>query len=620
MSLDPPDIQSAGARRVLLAFPIAVLLAYAILLALFFDRVGLRDNDHAVAAHHQQYWNQQLFGIARQWSPLMCGGLSLAANPFVHFFSLSMALGYLCGPFLGLRLAVVAYLATGFASAYLYAGLMLRDRLLRLVAAALFVGNGFFICRLAYGHLNLVPFLTLPLVLYVLHRRGALAHSLGGPLLGGALLAVLLGGLLALVSDGSPQAFVHFLVWIGLYALALAVAERSVAAPVLFASACVVGAVLDLGYLWPVLGASAEFPRLTSDDFANPLHLLWFLIVPSSGALLPTRYMGQEMSVWIGPVVAWLLWRHRREVRAQVPARLALPWLVAGGVSVLLGMGSLKLIGVPAWLSPFDLLRSLPGFRSMGATARYWGFLALPLSMAGALAVGAFASAPRIGRGRLALLGLALALQVGFQLGAIGPPLLASRRYHAPAIPDGFVTARTPDAPGVEVEWAYTGGRGQSEVIAPARGAIDCYDNSDYRKARMLPGHDVVQGVWRDGQPVFDGPAVSGRFLTWSRIRLELPRTLRAGPLRIVLNQAFNRHWTASAGQAVELPSGNLGLDIPAGGPRSGRVDLRFDDPASRRGAAVSMLAWRAWLGAALLAVAIGWRRRDRQAVVPTGG
>jgi len=47
--------------------------------------------------HSLQYWNASMFGMAKQWTPLMCSGLSMAGEPQVPFMSLSMALSYMLG-------------------------------------------------------------------------------------------------------------------------------------------------------------------------------------------------------------------------------------------------------------------------------------------------------------------------------------------------------------------------------------------------------------------------------------------------------------------------------------------------------------------------------------------
>src|ERR1700682_2724679 len=158
------------ARRWLSALSLGIVTVYAVFYVVFLSRSGPKDGDQFLVFHSLQYWNASMFGMAKQWTPLMCSGLSLAGEPQVPFMSLSMALSYVWGPLWGVRLATASYLVAGWFGAFLYAGLWLRIRLQRALAASLFIGNGFFFCRLGFGHFDFIPFLTLPLILWALHR------------------------------------------------------------------------------------------------------------------------------------------------------------------------------------------------------------------------------------------------------------------------------------------------------------------------------------------------------------------------------------------------------------------------------------------------------------------
>src|SRR6266849_4101929 len=109
-------------RRWSRAFTIAIPAVYALVLAVFAQRVGTADYDQFLVFHELQYWNSALFGLAKQWSPVMCSGLSLAGEPQVPFASLTMLLGYALGPLMGIVTGIAAYLALGWVGAYLYSG------------------------------------------------------------------------------------------------------------------------------------------------------------------------------------------------------------------------------------------------------------------------------------------------------------------------------------------------------------------------------------------------------------------------------------------------------------------------------------------------------------------
>src|ERR1700737_2642161 len=327
------------AQRWLSALSLGIVAVYALFYVVFLSQSGPKDGDQFLVFHSLQYWNASMFGIAKQWTPLMCSGLSMAGEPQGPFMSLSMALNLMLGPLWGVKLASAIYLSLGWTGAFLYAGLWLPLKAQRTLAAALFIGNGFFFCRLSFGHFDFIPFLILPLMLWVLHRgiewdtKIRTARELARSM----LETVLMGGPFALAIDGSPVAIIHLLVWIGLYALVLAMTARSALPIVLFAGAVAIATMLDAGYLWPMLQSQAAFPRLTADRFTSVFSLLWFALLPLRGKLLPANGNGHELSVFIGPVLGYCVWRYRHWLPANLPPEIRGPLLGVSLVGIVLG-------------------------------------------------------------------------------------------------------------------------------------------------------------------------------------------------------------------------------------------------------------------------------------------
>ena len=600
----PPDPASsatdAGVRRFgercVCALILGIPAVYAALLVVAWNHVGPRDFDQFVVFHELQLWNWQLFGFAKQWSPVLCSGLSLAGEPQVPSSSLSMLIAYALGPLRGLQLAGVIYFVCGWVGAYLYAGLWLAESRTRALAASLFIGNGFFVCRLAYGHMDFIPFLTLPLLLWALH--GALEPRPSSSPAGRArllLCALAMAAGIALIVDGSPVAIVHLLFWVGLYAITLAVVARSPLPVVVFALAVVAAAFLGAGYLWPMLAAQEDFPRRTPESFTNPLALLWFMLVPVRGKLIkPATGNGHELSVFIGPVLAYAIWRSRARLRATLPAALMWPLLVVSVVSVGLGMGSLHALGLPIWSSPFDWLRPLPGFRSLLVTGRFWGFLGLPLSLLGAAALRQLVTEQPWRRMRLWLV-LALLLQFGFQIETLAQLWIGGHSYVPIDARAAFSRA------GESIEYVRREPpHYQGELITPRRGVVDCYDNDEFIRFELAPGAPLVDSIQDlQGQPLGAG-AVKGRFATWSRVHLDLAPALlaRAGAdpsFRVVLNQAYSPHWRAQGCAASRDDSGKLVLTCAPGELGASGIELTFDEPVSRVGVRVGAGAWLLW-------------------------
>jgi hypothetical protein len=592
-------------KRWSLAFTLAIPAVYGLVLIVFSQRVGAHDYDQFLVFHELQYWNSSLFGLAKQWTPVMCSGLSLAGEPQVPFASLTMLLAYAIGPLPGMMLGIAIYLALGWAGGYLYSGLWFPQRQLRALAASLFIGNGFFICRLTHGHLDFVPFLALPLALWMIHR--ATARSDSPPPIARTILAILLlGCLFAVVVDGSPVAIIHWLFWIGLYSVVLSWVRRSVLPAAAFLAACAIASLLDAGYLWPMLSGQAAFPRRTSDTFTGPWSLPWFMLIPMRGKLLPANGTGIELSVFIGPVLFYLIWRYRRALRAELPAEMKLPLLVVSLVSIWLGMGSLHAAGVPIWLSPFDWLRRLPGFRSMDVTGRYWGFLSLPLSLLAAAALWRFIHCEPQTRRWSMLIASALVIQLTFQSESLMTGWLRSRPYTQPSL-NGMYNGKLETILELKNPDTAADPHQQGEFITPTHSVVNCYDRDDFSRANVQLGSHLVKNARIDAADrSFNVPLDAG-FLTWNHIRiLPSPSVLPVDDgayhdpmVRIVLNQAYHTRWSSPNCVLTRGNQGNLVANCPAKDVQAGPVDLEFFDPVSDLGMRVSLQAIAA-LGVAL--------------------
>lgn len=557
--------------------------------------------------------------MAKQWTPLLCGGLSTAGEPQVPFASLTMLLSYALGPLPGIVTAIGVYLTLGWIGSYLYGGLWLTDPRTRALAASLYIGNGFFICRLAHGHIDFIPFLILPMALWILHVQSDPASpDVTWPKR--SLSVLLLGGLVSVAIDGSPVSIIHLLIWIGLYVSVLSWIRRSPAPLLLFLSACAIASVLDAGYLWPMVSAQQEFPRRTADTFTGPWSLIWFLLLPHRGKILPSNGTGIELSVFIGPFIALLIWRFRHQLR-QIQADVRVPLIVVSLVCIWLGMGSLHAAGLPVWVSPFDWLRPLPGFRSIGATGRYWGFLALPLSQAGALALSGYASQTPPGRGRTLFLAALVLTQLIFEAQSVSSAWSHSRVY-TPA-PLQAIYQGVPQQ--VERVYLPTTRRRhhhvlQGELISPTRAVINCYDMDDFKRAPVTTGSELLQDLQIFSPDTRSPPLIRADFLSWDRIQVAPlsgaepvdPATLE-GTARLTFNQAFHRNWTSNSCHISEGPRGNLTAECPTS-TLTHPIELTFFDPVSALGARVSGFAWAAFPICVFLLVMPSIRARHRSA------
>jgi hypothetical protein len=609
------------------AFIFAIPAAYAVALVVAAQRVGPADYDQFLVFHELQYWNAMLFGLAKQWAPVMCSGLSLAGEPQVPFASLPMLLGYALGPLPGIVVGNAVYLGLGWVGGYLYSGLWFPEPSRRALAASLFIGNGFFICRLVHGHLDFMPFLALPLALWIIHRatEESEQHALGSR---PALAILSLGCLFALVIDGSPVAIIHWLFWIGVYCAALSYVRRSIQPLFAFGAAGTLACILDAGYLWPMLRAQSDFPRLTADSFTGPWSLPWFMLIPMRGKVLPANGTGIELSVFIGPVLFYLIWRYRQTLLTQLPRELRLPLLVVSVVSIWLGMGSLRLLHVPTWLSPFDWLRPLPGFRSIGVTGRYWGFLALPLSLLATAALWRYATHERPTHRTAMLIACAFLIQMGFQ----GESLLAAwwpSRVHQEIPLAGMFNGHLERITALENPSTDTNPHQQGEYISPVQAVVNCYDMDSFTRAEVRTGSRLVKSVRTDGTALPLNTSPEAGFMTWNRIRI-LPSSIAGGPfhnvaqrnamLHIELNQAWHTGWSSPQCALTRGAHDNLVVNCAAETLQAGPIDLVFFDPVSEIGKQVSIRAAVAIGIAVGLLALLGLIPRRRAATAPSVG
>ena len=122
---------TAGERRFRLspslALTAAIPLIYVIVFAVFLVRTGDTDWDQILSFHELSLWNGKLAGPAKQWNPLMRGGMSLAGDPQVPIFSPSMILARVIDPAAAIKISCLLFLGLGALGAWLLARDFYRD-------------------------------------------------------------------------------------------------------------------------------------------------------------------------------------------------------------------------------------------------------------------------------------------------------------------------------------------------------------------------------------------------------------------------------------------------------------------------------------------------------------
>lgn len=560
------------------ALMVSIPSLYFVVFGAFLLRKGDCDWDQQLTFHRIALWNFEMSGLAKGWNPLMAGGMSLAGDPQVGVLSLSMLLSHLVPPAAAIKITCLLFLVVAGLGTYALSRRFGLDRETAWLAAALFAGNGFILSRFARGHTDFLGSLCLPLwmcgTLAALRGPGEPASRALRRLL---RLVLLFGTLLVLSTDGAPIAFLLTLTWVGLDALVLGWQERTLRPALLLLGAITVAIALDAVYFLPMISNAFVFPRERPGIFINPLVFLFFLLVPVRGRLLPAPVNGHELSVYIGPVLAYLMIRYRRFVREAIPRDPAFRLALISVVVLALGLGSWRAIA--AWLppGPFDVLRLLPGFRAIGVPARFAGYLALPFALAGAIAVRAFERRALPQPHRKAVWAGLFLFTVGFELFTLPQPFLsASGRIALPAI---AVAARIDTIDNVLDRMGS-----QAATILPTRGLIHAYNDHEYVHGDIAPTAELVR--WAR-TPTASSP-VSARWDGWSDIVLGVPASPE--PTTIVLNQNFHPLWQSSLGTVSSHGPGNIRVELPPV-PRPAEVRLRFRDPASEVGRRVTIYA-----------------------------
>ncbi|MCA8949608.1 MAG: hypothetical protein KDE27_08910 [Planctomycetes bacterium] len=587
---------------------IGVPAAYLLALLALLPCKGESDWDQMTSFHLLELWNSTLHGVDKQWNPLMFGGMSLAGDPQVPVFSLSMTLVRVLPAAVAVKLTVLVYLALGWLGAFTLARRFRLRRGLAALVAALFVGNGYVVAHVAHGHLDFLGTITLPLWLVLVRTAVRRPGEGTGAYVWRALLPLFGGGLLfALCCDGAPIAVLLLGVWVGFDALLVAWRHRALSPLIYLVGVVVIAVLLDAAWFFPLATNALECPRARPPSFCSPLYLLFYLLVPLRDHLPGAPASGHELCLFVGPVLAWLILRHRAAVRAALPPGELRGFAIAGGAMLLLGIGSLR--ACAAWLPPlpFDLLHALPGFVAIGIPARFWGYLGLPLAFAGAIALDRAASTRAVrGRGRLLWLAL-VALTLGNVAYSMVRPFVSRRGW--PSLPACAVRALP-----TRIENVAGPVDNQALELAPNRGLLDAYNHHEHLTADVAPGSELVRSVVADDCPV---PQVLASWRGWNSIVLELERA--AGPVAIVLNQCHHPCWRSSAGAVDRSPSNNLRLSLPAGSATR-QVELSFRDEAAVIGLQVSRWAGLTFGLLLILRLAAGSLRAGQRSRPPATG
>ena len=172
------DIVDAGGFMRTVRTEIVTLLAVLIAMLLLFGGIYLRlmpsinntiGDDYSLhfpnlLSGYYWYLNNGLFSIP-WFSPSQCGGVPFFADPNVGYYSVPQLLTFLVSPLLALQITFVIFAMMGFLGAYSLMRISFRASMpATLLAATLFMFNGFYAHRMLAGHLTYHSFMLLPVL------------------------------------------------------------------------------------------------------------------------------------------------------------------------------------------------------------------------------------------------------------------------------------------------------------------------------------------------------------------------------------------------------------------------------------------------------------------------
>ncbi len=434
-------------------------------------------------------WFVQNGWLSVPWfTPSFCGGIPLFPHPASFYVSLPQALAFAMDPLRAAHYALLVFAGLGLVGTYLLLRRVYRaGEWASLLAAGVFLFNGFFAHRMLVGHLEFHAFMLAPLLAVWLigePREVPLRRSLAEVLAAAALFAY------AFLSGATQLFFPLLLSLAALWLLALACVPelRARVFPARLASAGVLALCLGASKLAGSLALLSRFPRdfYPLPGFEGPAASAWLTLVALArggagvdpGAVVDSAFEVQrhELEYGVTPIpflllAAWAGFALVRGRRPRLRGRGSLCTAALAGLLVLPVLLNVRALG--AWLE------AAPLFSSLSSLLRWISMYLLPLSAAAGLALDRLPLSPRARAGAalaalLGVVGLNAAADRDFyheQLYPPGPVLAASQELRARGVPK----------PILGIEASVVGGEirlplNRNDVLVRGMSQLACYE------------------------------------------------------------------------------------------------------------------------------------------------
>jgi hypothetical protein len=524
------------------------------------------------------------------WNPYACGGFP--AWGFVEGDTVLVSPwlpAYLALPMsVALRIEVLGMALIGAAGAYACASRFSASHAARALVAALWAVNGRWALQTAAGHTWHLAYAWMPWALFFFERARKAPNR--------ALDVALCGGTFAmLVYGGGIYPLPHTVLALSLYALCVALLERSPRPLLVLGVSGVVGVGLAAPRLLPLLDGFKKAPRLIDSTESLDVGALVNVLMSRDQSFFsrPARvapYGWHEWGMYISVAgffilaFAFLLVQGKRETALKV----------TGAFFGVLGLGAFH----P--MAPWTLLHAhAPVFRSQHVPSRFLYPAVLLLALVAAAGIGRLVERQSLRRPWLDLVLVMGVLAIGVDVASVAQKPMAQAMWMV--APDNipknrpFHFEQEPPFQYKKRDWA---GPMYLAMIGNT-GVLNCYGAPPFDRKGAIASRDPRYR----GEAFLAEGSGAARVSQWSPNRVDIDVDGATAGALLVYNMNYDEGWRASAG-AVENFENKVAVRLPAG---TTQVTLRYVPQGFGLGLVCGLLT--------LAGVVVSVRRERREAL-----